>query len=98
METEELEHLKLSFGQLFRFAAGDGHEVEVIVAVTASLVDELIGIPRQEDDGVHRFDIFRIGLGVEHCAAASGGSIVGDEFCLVLRARQFDDIDGLLVG
>ena len=98
VEAEELEHLKLSFGQLFRFAAGDGHEVEVIVAVTASLVDELIGIPRQEDDGVHRFDIFRIGLGVEHCAAASGGSIVGDEFCLVLRAGQFDDIDGLLVG
>ena len=98
VETEQVEHHKVTARQLAQFLARRIEEVKVVEAVAFALVDELGVVPRQEDDRVLGMDILGVTLGVKHSLALSCGGVVGHKLGLVLRTGKLNHVDGTLVG
>ena len=98
VEAKHFDDFKLALGQLLEHLTLRIHEVEMVVAVAAALHDELLAVPRQEDDGIHGLDVARVGFGVQHAEALAAVCVVGHQFGLVLRAGQFKHIYNGLVG
>ena len=70
----------------------------MVISVTLALVDKLAVIPRQEDNRMLGMNILGVALGVEHALTPSRGSIIGNQFGLVLRTGKLYHVDGALVG
>ena len=70
----------------------------MVEAVALALVDELTGVPRQESEGILRFDETLVGFGVEHAETRTGLGVVGDEVAAFLRTRHFHDVEAAAVG
>ena len=70
----------------------------MVVAVALTLHDELVAVPRQELDGMKRFDVFVAGLTIEFSDTFARRGIVRHQSTIVLVAIQFEHVDGLGIG
>ena len=73
-------------------------QVEVVIAVTLALVDELVAIPGQEDDGLLRLHVLGVSFLDEHLHQLARRDVVLAELAVVLVAVQLDEEERLLVG
>ena len=67
-------------------------------AVRLALEQEAAVVPRQEGEGILRFDEAGVGLGIETADALARGSIVSHEVATVLTAGQLKEEDVFGIG
>ena len=95
IESQHLHHHPSATRQLTIAVGLEVEDIQMVEAITLTLENELVAVPRQERYRMKRFHILVVGLTVELSLLLARSGIVSHESAIILVAVEFKQIDRL---